>query len=129
MKRIKKWNGMNVVWMWFELYNRNNTVPRKYKRDIIPFYSEFLHHMSPSRIQSTGCRGSNLLNVKGWCSNDPSHHGRIFFLFFLDLLPVKMLMANWETVIMPKICNRCKKEKRERGKNKRNYPNIIIPKN
>ena len=26
---------------------------------------------------STICRGSNLLNVKGWRSNDPSHHGWI----------------------------------------------------
>ena len=38
--------------------------------------------ISSSGIGSTARRLSNLLNEKGWCSNDPSHHSWIVFTNF-----------------------------------------------
>ena len=38
------------------------------------------HIVVPSGIQSTGRRGSNLQNEKGWRSNNPSHHGWILLI-------------------------------------------------
>ena len=45
--------------------------------------------MPASGIQSTSCRGSNLLNETGWLSNDPSHHGLIMISLLVLIVPNK----------------------------------------
>ena len=48
------------------------------------FIQNFLHHTSPSGIRSTVCRGSYLMNEKGWRFNEPSHHGWPILTVFIE---------------------------------------------